>query len=82
MQSPMEMHRWSTCFSKGALARIQATGWVGDRRDKGLSAHLDAPQSYKLLTERAVRIEITDYEPKPKVTLETHVSLPREAVPR
>ena len=37
---------------------------------KHFSASLGAPQSHELLTENALRIEVTDYKPDPKAVLD------------
>jgi hypothetical protein len=49
---------------------------------KNFSANLDAPQIQRLLTEKALRLEVKDYKPEPNVRLGIHISRPREAFPR
>ena len=44
---------------------------------KRFSAHLSAPRMYKLLSDKAVRFELKDYEPEPTVMLRVHLNFPR-----
>lgn len=70
-------------YWKGSIGRAAFTvdgSAIGGT--KHFSAVLDAPQLQKLLTEKAVRLEVLDYEPAPNVVLRVERNLPRRTMPR